>query len=162
RLGLVVLTLLGGAGILVYIAALLVMPAEGEQASIAERALAERRDHPARLVALALVGVAILVLLSRASSWPSAGAGWVFVLIAGLAVLWASTGRRMRGIVVVLITLAAMALTAAVVAVVTAFSWFDVSLSDGVGNHVYAPASVADVHPKYELGIGNLKIDLSQ
>ncbi|MGZ4339166.1 MAG: PspC domain-containing protein [Gaiellaceae bacterium] len=35
RLGFVVLTLLGGAGILVYIAAVLVMPKEGDESSIA-------------------------------------------------------------------------------------------------------------------------------
>src|ERR671936_1062231 len=66
RLGLVVLTLLGGAGVLVYIAAILVIPREGEEASVAERVLAQRRDHPVQLVALALVAVAIFVLLSRA------------------------------------------------------------------------------------------------
>src|SRR3954463_2585640 len=52
RLGFVVLTLLGGAGILVYIAAVLVMPKEGDDRSMAEEILADRREHPARLVAL--------------------------------------------------------------------------------------------------------------
>jgi phage shock protein PspC (stress-responsive transcriptional regulator) len=161
RLGFVVLTILGGAGILVYIAAVLVMPAEGEPSSIAERVLRERRDRPGRLVALALVGAAILILLARADTWPSAGAGWVLVLVAGLAVLWASSERRMRGLVVVLITLAAIFLATAVAAVVTAFSWFDVSLGDGVGDQSYVPASVADVRPSYDLGVGNLRLDLS-
>ena len=36
RLGFIVLTLLGGAGVLVYIAAVLVMPKEGEEFSVAE------------------------------------------------------------------------------------------------------------------------------
>jgi phage shock protein PspC (stress-responsive transcriptional regulator) len=162
RLGLVVLTLLGGAGILVYIAAVLVIPAEGEEASIAERVLAERRDHPGRLVGLALVGVAIFVLLSRASSWPSAGAAWVFVLIAGLAVLWASKERRARRLVLALTTAAVVALAAALVAVVAAFAWFDVSLGDGAGDRVYAPLSAADVRHDYNLGVGNLKVDLSR
>ena len=161
RLGLVVLTILGGAGILVYIAALLVMPAEGEEASIAERVLAERRDHPARLVALGLVGAAILILLARADTWPSAGIGWVFVLVAGLVVLWASSERRARRVVVALITVVAVFLAAAVAAVVTAFSWFDVSLGDGVGDRAYVPASTADVRQSYELGVGNLRLDLS-
>src|SRR5215468_4832492 len=43
RLGFIVLVLLGGAGILVYLAAVLVIPNEGEE-SIAARILAERRD----------------------------------------------------------------------------------------------------------------------
>jgi phage shock protein PspC (stress-responsive transcriptional regulator) len=162
RLGLVVLTLLGGAGLLVYIAAILVMPAQGEDASIAERALAQRRDHPVRLVALALVGVAIFVLLSRAGTWPSAGAAWVLVLIAGLAVRWASKDRRSRRLVVALAAAAVVFATAAVVAALSTFAWFDVSLSDGVGDRSYAPASAADVRHRYDLGIGKLKLDLSR
>src|SRR5436305_3871533 len=94
RLGFVVLTLLGGAGILVYIAAVLVMPKEGEDQSIAEDILRKRRDHPARLVALGLVAVAILSLLARADTWPSAGAAWFLVIVAGLVLLWTSTRRR--------------------------------------------------------------------
>src|SRR6478735_10284708 len=88
RLGFVVLTLLGGAGILVYIAAALVMPKEGDERSIAEDILAKRRDHPARLVALGLVAVAILSLLARADTWPSAGTAWFLAVLAGLIFLW--------------------------------------------------------------------------
>jgi phage shock protein PspC (stress-responsive transcriptional regulator) len=161
RLGLVVLTLLGGAGILVYIAAILVVPAEEEPASIAERALAQRRDHPVQLVALGVVGVAVFVLLSRADAWPSAGAAWFLALVVGLAVLWASKERRARRLVVVVVTTAVLALAALVTAVVVAFSWFDVSLGDGVGDYTYAPASVAEVGHDYNLGVGTLKLDLS-
>lgn len=39
RLGFIVLTLLGGSGVLVYIAAVLVMPKEGEETSMAESTL---------------------------------------------------------------------------------------------------------------------------
>src|SRR5690349_5596777 len=70
RLGFVVLTLLGGAGILVYIAAVLVMPKEGEESSVAEDVLKKRREHPTRLVALGLVAVAILSILANADTWP--------------------------------------------------------------------------------------------
>ena len=42
-----------------------------------------------------------------------------------------------------------------------AFSWFNVSLGDGVGDHVYAPATAAAIAPSYRLGVGNLRIDLS-
>ncbi len=162
RLGLVVLTLLGGAGILIYLAALLVIPAEGKQ-SIAADVLAERRDHPWPLVGLALVGVAIAVLLSRASTWPTIGAGWIVILIAGLAVLWASR-REHRGHRI-LIALTAILVTLAVLfaaAVVTAFSWFNVSLGDGTGDRVYTPSTVSAIQPSYTLGIGDLRIDLSR
>ena len=158
RLGFIVLTLLGGAGILVYIAAVLVMPKEGDESSIAEDILKKRRDHPARLVALGLIAVAILSTLARADTWPSAGTAWFLILVAGLVLLWTS---RRRGLVVALTTFLALIVVAALSAVAVAFAWFDVSLGDGVGDRTYAPASITDVSKRYELGVGNLKVDLS-
>src|SRR5690349_22153551 len=70
RVGFVVLTLVGGAGILVYAAAALVIPDEGKEESVAAAVLRERRDRPWPLIGLAIVGVAGAVLLSRASLWP--------------------------------------------------------------------------------------------
>jgi phage shock protein PspC (stress-responsive transcriptional regulator) len=161
RLGFVVLTILGGAGILVYIASILVIPKEGEERSIAEDILANRRDHPARLIAFGLVAVAILSLLARADTWPSAGAAWFLILVAGLMLLWTSTRGRGHRIVVALVGLLAVLMVAAVSAVVAAFGVFNVSLGDGVGNHSYALTSVADV-TDYHVGVGKLQVDLSQ
>src|SRR3954452_20556495 len=75
RIGFVVLTLLGGAGILVYLAAVLVVPDEGRD-SIAADILQRRRERPWPVVGLGLAAVALLVLLSRSTFWPLAGAGW--------------------------------------------------------------------------------------
>lgn len=162
RIGFVVLTLLGGTGLLVYLAAALVIPDEGRERSIAEQALTDRRERPWPLVGLAIAGVALLVLLSRATLWPTAGAGWILVLLVGLAVLWASRGERRRGAILRLLTaLVAVVLAALVAAVVAAFSWFDVSLNDGVGDRLYAPATAAAIAPSYRLGIGDLRLDLS-
>jgi phage shock protein PspC (stress-responsive transcriptional regulator) len=162
RVGFVVLTLLGGAGVLVYLAAALVMPREGRERSLAEQVLAERKERPWPLIGLAIVGVALIVLLSRAALRPAAGAGWVFVLVIGLVVLWVSRSTRWRGrLLRVFLALVLAALAAFVTAVVLAFSWFNVSLNDGVGEHVYAPATVAAIAPSYRLGVGSLRIDLS-
>jgi phage shock protein PspC (stress-responsive transcriptional regulator) len=150
RLGFVVLTVRGGAGILVSIAAALVMPKEGEERSTAEEILANRRDHPARLVALGLVAVAVLSLLARASTWPTAGSAWFLIVVAALIFLWTSRRRGARGIVVALVTLFALILVTAVAAVTAAFAWFNVSLGDGVGTHTYAPSGASN----YDLGIG--------
>ena len=160
RLAFVVLTLLGGAGILIYVAAVLVMPKEGEDASIVERALAERRQHPGRLVGLGLLALAILVVLSQASTWPSAGAAW-FIAVVGLVVLLVSGRGRPRKLAFAALGVLAVLVASAAVAVAAAFAWFDVSLGDGVGDRAYAPATVAGVRPEYKLGIGNLKVDLS-
>jgi phage shock protein PspC (stress-responsive transcriptional regulator) len=166
RLGFVVLTLLGGAGILIYLAAVLVMPDEGKEQSIAERALAERRERPWPLVGLGLTAVALAVLFSRASIWHAEGFGWVLVLLAGLAILWsydASRGdRRARRLVKVLVALVVTIFAAALAAVAIAFAWFDVSLGDGVGSRTEIPASVSNLKQTYELGVGNLRVDLSQ
>src|SRR4051812_39876717 len=54
-LGFVVRPVTGGAGILVYTAAALVIPAADKEKSIAEEVLAERREHPVRLIALGLI-----------------------------------------------------------------------------------------------------------
>jgi phage shock protein PspC (stress-responsive transcriptional regulator) len=161
RLGFVVLTLLGGAGILVYLAAILVIPVEGSEQSIAAQVLAERRERPWPVVGLGLAAVALVLLLSRGEF--AAGAGWIVVLIGGLAILWASRRqKKARRVLIALAALASFVAVAAIVAVVTAFAWFDVSLGDGVGESTYAPASIAAVQKSYQLGVGNLKVDLSQ
>ena len=162
RVGFVVLTLLGGAGVLVYLAAGLVMPGEGKERSLAEQVLAERKERPWPLIGLAIVGVATIVLLSRAALWPAVGAGWIFVLAVGLVILWVSRSGRWRGrLLRLFVALVVAALAAFVTAVVLAFSWFNVSLGDGVGDHVYAPSTAASVASSYRLGVGNLRIDLS-
>jgi phage shock protein PspC (stress-responsive transcriptional regulator) len=160
RLGFVVLTLLGGAGILVYLAAILVIPKEGEERSIAEDVLANRREHPWRLVALGLVAVAIFSLLARADTWPTAGAAWFLILLGGFVLLW-TTVRRRRGLLVGIVTVLALLLATAVAAVTAAFAWFDVSLDDGVGKRTYAAATTDRTGRAYEVGIGRLELDLS-
>ena len=163
RLGFVVLTLLGGAGILIYLAALLIIPEEGKEQSIAEAVLAGRRERPWPLVGLGLAGVALAVLFT--SAMPGGGFGWVLVLLAGLAILWSynsgGASRRSRILVGSLVGLIVAVIVAVVAAVSVAFAWFDVGLGDGVGSRVEAPASSAELKPAYELGIGDLRIDLS-
>jgi phage shock protein PspC (stress-responsive transcriptional regulator) len=167
RLGFVVLTLLGGAGILIYLAALLVVPDEGQERSIAEDVLARRRERPWPLVGLGLAAAALAVLLSRATIWPAASFGWVLVLLAGLAILWAydrRSGERSRArrlglwLLGVLVTL----IVALVAAAGIALAWFDVGLGDGVGTRVEAPANPSELKSSYELGIGELRVDLSR
>jgi phage shock protein PspC (stress-responsive transcriptional regulator) len=163
RVGFVVLTVLGGAGLLVYLAAVLIMPEEGKEQSLAEQVLRERSSRPWPLVGLALAGFALVILLSHATLWPAAGAGWFVILLVGLALLWASRGQRRSGRVLrVLAVLSALLLAAIAAAIIAAFSWFDVSLNDGVGKKEYAPTTPAAVASSYKLGVGDLRIDLSE
>jgi phage shock protein PspC (stress-responsive transcriptional regulator) len=162
RLGFVVLSLLGGTGILVYLAALLVIPAEGKEQSVAEQVIAERRERPGPLVALAIVAFAAIAILCNVTLWPAIGGGWVVILLAGLALLWASRGQRTASRLLRLVLgLVAVGIAVVVAAIVVAFSWFDVSFDNGVGDRTYAPAFASTVKSDYHLGIGRMVVDLS-
>jgi phage shock protein PspC (stress-responsive transcriptional regulator) len=177
RVGFVVLTLLGGAGILIYAAAALVMPDEGKEDSVASAALKDRRHRPWPLIGLGLVGVAIASLLSHATLWPH-GDAWILLLVAGGAILWitrhgtangsagdasalaAEDSRRLRrvfkGVALAFGTLVALVLvTAAIFAAV-----FHVHLGSGVGDRSYVVAGPQELRSNYKLGIGNMTVDL--
>jgi phage shock protein PspC (stress-responsive transcriptional regulator)/predicted membrane protein len=177
RVGFVVLTLLGGAGLLIYLVAALVMPNEGEPDSIASAALRSRRDRPWPLIGLGLVVVAAAVLLSHATLWPQ-GDAWFVLLIVGAAILWttrhgkavettdatalaARDSRRIRrvlkGFVLTIVGLIALVfLAAAIFAAVV-----HVHVGRGIGERTYTVAGLQDLRDDYRLGIGDLRIDLS-
>lgn len=183
RVGFVVLTLLGGAGILIYAAAALVLPDEGKEDSVATAILRNRRDRPWPLIGLALVGVAIASLLARATLWPH-GDAWFLLLLAGGAILWVTRhgsstaaeadttedtavlaredSRRMRrvfkGTAILLGTVVALVLvTAAICAAV-----FHVDVGNGVGDRTYVPTSAKELRHAYKLGVGNLIVNLRE
>ena len=87
RVAFVVLTLLGGAGVLIYLATTAVMPAEGRVDSFATATLRDVRDRRWPLAALALVLVGGATVLSRLTLWPG-GDAWVFLLLVGALILW--------------------------------------------------------------------------
>ena len=177
RVGFVVLTLLGGAGLLIYVAAAVVMPNEGEADSIASAALRGRRDRPWPLIGLALVAVALAALLAQATLWPR-GDAWFVLLIAGGAILWitrhgktsepaAATDlaaadshrirRVLRGIAIAVASLIALVLVAgAIFAAVV-----HVHVGRGIGERTYTVAGLQDLRDDYRLGIGDLRLDLS-
>jgi len=178
RVGFVVLTLLGGAGIVIYAAAALVIPDEGKEDSVATAALRDRRDRPWPLIGLALVAVAGAILLSRATLWPH-GDAWVLLLLAGAVILWvtrhgtsaaathadpaaraAEDSRRVRrvftGLLIAFGTLVALLLVAAAIFAAAVH----VRLGNGVGDRNYFVTSAQELRPRYELGVGDLKLDL--
>jgi phage shock protein PspC (stress-responsive transcriptional regulator) len=88
RVAFVVLALAGGAGILLYAAAALVVPDEGKRDSVAVEALREHRDRPWLLVGVALVGLATLSLISQARFWPNGGFAWTLLVLGAAAIVW--------------------------------------------------------------------------
>jgi phage shock protein PspC (stress-responsive transcriptional regulator) len=94
RIAFVALALAGGTGILLYIAAWLVIPDDGAGDSIAATALKRQRDHPRRAVGLAILAFIAILVLGEASFWPSPGNVWLAAAIAGAALVWWHTGGR--------------------------------------------------------------------
>jgi phage shock protein PspC (stress-responsive transcriptional regulator) len=160
RVSFVVLTLMGGAGILIYVAAALVMPDEGKEDSAATAAL--RRRRPWVLVVLGLMAVVLLAVLSEVPVWPQ-GDAWPFLLIAGALALWltwfAVAGVR-RGLLRAVGFVVASVAVLLVVLVAGFLATFDVHLGDGVDERTVAPATVDALDRRYELGIGELVFDL--
>jgi phage shock protein PspC (stress-responsive transcriptional regulator) len=187
RVGFVVLTLIGGAGVIIYLAAALVIPDEGEEDSIAATVLRERRERPGPLIALALVAVAGLVLLSRVRLWPHGDAAWILLLIAGGMVLLLSRRpraeraegtegaegatdaplaeagrplRRTRRVFWAVVTVIGAFLALVLVAVAIFAAVVHVHVDNGIGGRTYRVVDVRDLRSSYELGIGDLQLDL--
>ena len=167
RAGFVVLTLLGGAGILIYLAAVLVIPEEGKEESFAARVLRERSDRPWPLVGLALVAIAGAVLLSRATLW-HAGVSWVFLLLAGAAILWvtrrsdaAGDVPRVRRLIRRFVIAVAVLFALLVTAVGIFAAAVHVHLGSGTGDRTYVVNSTQELDRSYKLGVGHLRLDLT-
>ena len=212
RIGAVVLVLVGGAGLLAYLAALLLIPSEdspdAEEGAPAGRnrwlviggliillcvsfpfllggglLLAGLAIPFAILVAAgvlvwwfvsgegpageagdvakrAALGIGILVvcgLISIGGAWAAAAGGEtvvaVVVIAAGVAILAGAFLRPVRWLVLPAL---ALALSAGTV------SAAGIDLDGGVGERDYRPSSAADLRDKYELGMGQLVVDLRQ
>jgi phage shock protein PspC (stress-responsive transcriptional regulator) len=144
RIAFAALAFAGGTGVVLYAASWLVIPEEGAPDSIAATELRKYRDHPNRLLGLALLAAVGLAVLSSIRLWPSPGNFWVLaaLLIAAFA-FW--RGRFVVGIVAAVLVVAVAGLLFAV----------RVPVWSGVGERTYET-----LHSKYELGIGSLELDL--
>jgi phage shock protein C len=177
RVAFVVMTVLGGAGIPIYVVAALVMPVEGKEESIATAVLRDLRGRPWPLVALGLAALAAATVLTHLTFWPS-GDAWVFLLLVGAVLVWitwrvaAGEGdgaaaplaaedarriRRRRGRLALAVAAVAAVVLAFVAVLVAAF---DVHLRHGVDERSHVVASMEELRSEYLLGIGELRVDL--
>ena len=158
RIAFVALALAGGTGVLLYIAAWLVIPEEGAEDSIAGVELKKHRDRPRRMIGLAILGFAAVVALSSAHVWPNPGNLWLALVIGVAALVWWRLGpassRRRRVFAGSVVGLIALVLAAVVLAV-------RVPLFAGIGDRTNTPVDAVNVHSKYELGIGDLTLNLA-
>jgi phage shock protein PspC (stress-responsive transcriptional regulator) len=208
RVGAVALTFLGGAGLLAYLAAVLLIPREGEDGRPPEApnrglvitgalllivavcvvlpfrgwgpgwglvplgfvalaglfvwrlASGQRPEGDARAVlramALGLALIALCIVLAISGAWAAAagGNGVVagIVVAAGIALIaGAFFGSWARWLILPAL---ALALPAGVVAAA------NLDVRGGTGEVTYRPASAAEVHDSYRLGVGHLVVDL--
>jgi phage shock protein PspC (stress-responsive transcriptional regulator) len=210
RIGAVVLAFVGGAGVLAYLAALLLVPSDGEPAPVAPGAQGRNRAlviagvvvllliaWPFLLgggVIIAALGIPIAILVGTgvlvwwlvSGEGPSGDAGdiarraalgvgvlvlcfiilvggafaaaagpeWLvpaFVIVAGAAIAVGAFLKPLRWLVLPAITLALAAGTVAA---------SGIDLDGGIGQREYRPSSTVDLRDRYELGIGELVVDL--
>ena len=163
RVGFVVLTLIGGAGILIYIAAALVIPDEGEEDSIASAALRERRDRPLPLIGLGVDSARGARAPLAREHLAERRRAWILLLIAGGIVLRLSHRPRAetapreaeaqaprpspwrwpRRIAIGLGTAVGVVLAFVLVAAAIFAAVFHVHLGNGIGDQTYDVARVA-------------------
>jgi hypothetical protein len=74
--------------------------------------------------------------------------------VVGLGLVVGAVAGRARGLVVWGVLLTALASVAAVVP--------DVPMNGGIGDRTWRPATVADLRSEYQLGIGDMELDLSR
>jgi phage shock protein PspC (stress-responsive transcriptional regulator) len=103
RIAFVALALAGGTGILLYIAAWLVIPDQGQQESIAEAALKQNREKPSRAIGLAIIAFVAVLALSSTHLSPYPGNFWLAAALGLGALVWwqvsthPSGGAALRG-----------------------------------------------------------------
>ncbi|MGY1753156.1 PspC domain-containing protein [Blastococcus sp. SYSU D01042] len=165
RVGFVALAFAGGFGVLAYALLWLLMPADptGTAAPAWGRAAVRaskpppgpRTPVPGITIAALLIVLGLLALATSSSDWdlgPRAFLG-AALLVVGLGLVASAfvRGRSARGGFIALGAVLSAAL-------------FSVSaLPDGgtVGERTYRPATAADVRPVYDLGVGELTLDLT-
>lgn len=232
RIAFAALALAGGTGLLLYLAAYLVIPDEHADESIAVEALRGHREQPWLLVGVGLLAFGALFALSEARFWPGTGNVWLAAMLIGGALVWWHVSNRDRaprttpsaaetapsmaptprpparqslfapalgallaasglfGLLAVLdvydvdldVALAAgVAIVGAAIAVgamtqrrvgglvflglilLAAFgvaATTPVSISSGVGEKIERPAAFTELQSSYELGVGELNLDL--
>ena len=96
RIAFAALALAGGTGLLLYLAAYLVIPGEHDDESIAVEALRRRQDQPWLLVGVGLLAFGALFALSEARFWPGSGNVWLAAMLAGGALVWWHVSNRDR------------------------------------------------------------------
>jgi len=174
RIAFVVLTLLGGSGILLYLAGWLLIPPDDGEHAVAHQWL-QPQHRPRSIVVTVVAAVLIIIAMSNLFSsgpwWPRWDHGlggfgffWGLVALVLAAALLVAGGRRSGSLLRwLLLTSLVTVLAVAAVVVATVFSveaLSGVPMHGGIGDVQWRPTSPAQVNGRYRLAIGNLVVDL--
>jgi phage shock protein PspC (stress-responsive transcriptional regulator) len=88
RVAFAALVLLGGSGLILYVAAWLVIPDERRGVSIVEEAVRNRHGRPLLAAGVGLLGFGLVLALAGAHLWSDPGRAWIPALAVGLAIVW--------------------------------------------------------------------------
>jgi phage shock protein PspC (stress-responsive transcriptional regulator) len=151
RVIVIVLVFFGGAGILGYGAAWLLVPRDDAPPEKSDgRRLARRA-----LVAFA-VAVAVVCLFFGAAWATAVGSAKVVAIVVVIVGIALVAGGLMGGMRWLIAPALAIALGAGFVTAA------GVDAKGGTGEKIYRPVSAADLRPSYRLGVGHLVLDLRQ
>jgi phage shock protein PspC (stress-responsive transcriptional regulator) len=151
RIGFIVLTFVGGGGVLAYLAALLLLPGEGGRPPLLKTMWPWRSRAGRVVLGAALLVIAAAATLGVATSihWDTAAA--IGIIGLGGVLIAASFAGGARWLIVPGLLLAG---------VVGFLRAADVHLRGGWGDRDIAVVSSADLHDRYDLSAGRLRIDL--
>ncbi|CAA9260730.1 MAG: hypothetical protein AVDCRST_MAG52-2866 [uncultured Blastococcus sp.] len=163
RVGFVALTLAAGTGVIVYLLLWVLMPAgppgaPGAAVTTTARQPALPRSPVPRITVAALLIVAgLMAMITNFSDWDIGARGVLgtALIVVGLGLVAAafSGGRTSRGGLIALGGVLSVALVTV--------STVDLSDSGGVGERTYRPTTAAEVRSLYEIGAGEMTVDLS-
>jgi phage shock protein PspC (stress-responsive transcriptional regulator) len=152
RIGFIALTFLGGSGILVYLAAAALLPGEGGEPPFIRTLRLPWRSGAGRAAmgaALLVLGAAAVLGSIESVHWDTAAA--IGVVGLGVVLIAAAFAGGARWLIVPGLLLAGS---------VGFLKAADVHLRGGWGDRDIAVASVADLHDRYDLSAGQLRLDL--
>jgi signal transduction histidine kinase/phage shock protein PspC (stress-responsive transcriptional regulator) len=93
RVAVIALTLAGGIGALLYVAAWLLLPEEGSHRSLAQAAAADPRRDLGEVLAVGAIVLGVLLLVRSSGVWFGDAFVWPLLLAGvGLAVIWRQAG----------------------------------------------------------------------
>jgi phage shock protein PspC (stress-responsive transcriptional regulator) len=149
RIAFIVGAFFGGAGVIAYLAAWLLVPRDDGAGRSTDAAGVVRRLGVA-IGVLALTGIALVGGFWGAASGGASTVAIVVIAAGGLLMLGAFTG----GMRFLIVPALALAFGAAAVAA------GDIVVRGGTGERAYRPATANDLRPEYRLGAGHLLLDL--